>query len=103
MSNFRKVRISLTFSLNTCLENLISVYSAFLETLDAQLMASVKKLRQYLGDKSTQLTLMRIARGTILSQCNDFLDIVKHSPHAPISEIESEVEIATKVDLILTS
>ena len=82
---------------------MIAVYSAFTNTLDSRLKAGVKKLRQYLGDKSTQLTLMRIARGSILSQCNDFLDIVKQSPHAPISEIESEVDIAAKVDVILSS
>lgn len=63
----------------------------------------MKKLRQYLGDKSTQLTLMRIARGTILSQCNDFLDIVKQSPYGAIPNIGSEVDIAAKLDQLLAS
>jgi hypothetical protein len=43
-------------------EALILNYQNFLELIESNLKVSVGKLRQYLGDKGTQLTLIRIMR-----------------------------------------
>ncbi|KAJ3341053.1 hypothetical protein HDU91_000770, partial [Kappamyces sp. JEL0680] len=77
---------------------LISAYTKFLDLVQTELKASVEKLRQYLGDKNTQLTLIRIIRGSILSQVVEYLGLVKSSPYFPIAEIPEETAIAGKVD-----
>jgi hypothetical protein len=43
-------------------EAILHVHQQFLDSLNTHLTTAVSKLRQYLGDKSTQLTLIRIIR-----------------------------------------
>lgn len=85
------------------LESLISVYQNFLDCLNENLIPSINKLLQYLGDKSTQLTLIKIVRNSILSQFDDFSDIVQASPFETIDEIGDSSIVASTIDGLIES
>jgi hypothetical protein len=79
-------------------DSLISVYQSFIKCLEENLVPSINKLRQYLGDKSTQLTLIKIIRNSVLSQFDDFNDLVLASPYGKIKEMGDANLVASKLD-----
>ncbi|KAJ3323590.1 Golgi transport complex subunit 3 [Boothiomyces sp. JEL0866] len=76
-----------------------SVHDTFIKSLQANLLPQILLLKNYLGDKNTQLTLVRIAKNSIISNFIDFIAIVKQL-HLMIP-VKNELEISDIIDQIL--
>ncbi|KAJ3256863.1 Golgi transport complex subunit 3 [Boothiomyces macroporosus] len=76
-----------------------SVHDSFVKSLQANLLPQILLLKNYLGDKNTQLTLIRIAKNSIVGSFIDFIAVVKQL-HL-IIPVKNEVEISDIIDQIL--
>ena len=76
-------------------EEFINIFSAEVEGLKPKLEIAITKLRQYLGDRQAQMTLLRIIRGTILKEVKIYLDLI--AQHGA-KDCGTEAEAAAKLD-----
>ncbi|KAI8902930.1 Sec34-like family-domain-containing protein [Globomyces pollinis-pini] len=76
-------------------ENIKVVYESFVKAVNANLLNAVWKLKHYLGDKNTQLTLIRIIRNNILSNYIEFMEIVKR---VDITVIQDDKYVSSLLD-----
>ena len=100
ISNFIKLRDSLqNIRVGTPVfispEEFVTTFENETNMFKANLEPAIVKLKQYLGDKQTQITLLRIIRGTILNQIKSYLDLVGQFG---AKDAGSESEAAQKLD-----
>jgi hypothetical protein len=103
--NIAKVKNSLKESSQTLFsapDEVIVALNEELNQMQKYLYPNISKMKNYLGDKHTQITLIRIIRNAILNQFMNVVEVAQKSRSSGIN-FESEQNIAAVIDAAFES
>ena len=76
-------------------EEFSNTFETEVDSFKLNLETPIVKLKQYLGDKQAQMTLLRIIRGTILNHIKSYLDLIVQYG---AKDGGTEIQAASKLD-----